>query len=72
MLDKIRQYTFPHLIGLLLMIAGWLISVINVGLDKFGSSAIITQYTIGGLITIIIGAYFPEIWIGISNKFSKK
>jgi len=58
----------PHLLGLILMVAGWYISIVNVGLDRFTSTSLITNWTLLGLGMILLGAYIPEI----SRKFSKE
>ena len=62
----------PHAAGLILIVSGWLLSIVNVGLDKFGPSAIFTKWTGIGLLIILIGAYLPEIWIGIRDRFGKE
>jgi len=72
MLDTVKKFTLPHFVGLCFIVAGWFISIVNIGLDRFTATSIFTQWTVGGLVTIIFGAYLPEIWIGIRTKFAKK
>lgn len=80
MWQKIKTYFWAHLIGLLMISGGWLLSIVNVGLDRgvYGINAngiaqrtIFTTPTIIGWILIILGAYFPEIWIAIKNRGKK-
>lgn len=70
MLDKIKQATLPHFIGFCLLVTGWWISILNVGLDKFSPNTMFTPWTFFGLALIIIGAYLPEVWTG-SRKIAK-
>lgn len=72
MFKKIKDALIPHLFGLGLIIAGWYISILNVGLNRFQPDALFTKWTGMGLVLIIIGAYLPEIWIGIRNKFTRE
>ena len=72
MFEKFKNAIVPHIIGLLLIILGWLLCIINVGIDKFSSKSIFNFVTLSGLILIILGAYIPEVWIGIKNSISKK
>lgn len=71
MLEKLVRRIIPQAIGFGLMIIGWYISIINVGLDKFMGATIITKWTVAGLLLILIGAYLPQIWIAILNKMQK-
>lgn len=67
------KYILPHLIGFILIVAGWAVSIIDVGLDRFTRNALMTNTTYTGLGLILLGAYFPEIYIAIGKKlFSKK
>ncbi len=67
------KYILPHLIGLIFIVAGWSVSIIDVGLDRFTRNALMTNTTYTGLAMILFGAYFPEIYIAIGKKiFSKK
>ncbi|WCL50566.1 hypothetical protein [Leptospira sp. GIMC2001] len=69
----IAKYILPHLIGLVCIVSGWYVAIINVGLFKFNQErSLHTKETLAGLVLIIIGAYIPHIWIGIGNMFSKK
>jgi hypothetical protein len=72
MLEKIKIAFFPRLIGLALMCIGWYISILNVGLTRFQTDVLFSKWTLFGLTLIIIGAYLPGIWIGISEWVSKK
>ena len=72
MLDRIKSAIIPHLIGLSLMGLGWFISIVNVGLARgYQSTVLFTKETGFGLLLIILGAYFADIYIGIRDKFSK-
>ncbi|MBE7410908.1 MAG: hypothetical protein L6Q54_04330 [Leptospiraceae bacterium] len=71
MLDSIKKFTVPHFFGLCFIVTGWFVSIVNIGLDRFTANSIFTQWTVGGLVLIIVGAYLPEIWIGIRNKVAK-
>lgn len=52
----------PHLIGIGLIIIGWYISILNVGLTRFQTNILFTKWTVMGLALILIGAYLPEVW----------
>ncbi len=71
MLDKILRRLLPQGIGLALMVLGWYISIVNVGLDKFSSPTIFTKASAFGLLLILIGAYLPQVWILILNRLKK-
>ena len=71
MMDKIMRRLLPQVIGFFLMTLGWYVSIVNVGLDKFVSPTIFTKSSMTGLLLILIGAYLPQIWIAILNKFGK-
>ncbi|EMJ90734.1 hypothetical protein [Leptospira alstonii] len=71
-MNTILNYIIPHTIGLILIAIGWYISILNVGLTRFTENVLISKWTIGGLALIVIGAYLPEIWIGIRNLFKRK
>lgn len=71
MLKKITDAIIPHIAGLILIIFGWYISILNVGLSRFQTDVLFSKWTGSGLIIIVIGAYLPEIWIGVRNKVSK-
>jgi hypothetical protein len=70
-MDKILRRLIPQGIGFFLMVVGWYISIINVGLDKFMGATIVTRWTVGGLLLILIGAYLPQIWIAILNRMQR-
>ena len=69
MFNKIKNAFFPYLIGLLLMVFGWYLSILNVGLTRFQTNVLFTKWTGLGLLMILIGAYFPGIYIGIKSYF---
>jgi hypothetical protein len=52
----------PHLIGIALILIGWYISILNVGLTRFQTNILFTKWTVMGLVLILIGAYLPEVW----------
>jgi len=68
---KFTDAIIPHTVGLGLIVVGWYISILNVGLNRFQGDVLFTKWTGMGLLIIIIGAYLPEIWIGIRTKFNK-
>lgn len=70
-MDKFMRRLLPQIIGLVMMILGWYISIVNVGLDKLSSPSIFTKTSWTGMLLILIGAYLPQIWIAILNKFNK-
>lgn len=72
MLKKIIDAIIPHSVGLLLIVTGWYISILNVGLTRFQPDVLFTKWTGLGLLMIVIGAYLPWIWIGIREKFVKE
>jgi hypothetical protein len=71
MIKTITDAIIPHTIGLLLMIFGWYISILNVGLTRFQTDVLFTKWTGFGLLMIIIGAYLPWVWTGIRGKLNK-
>jgi hypothetical protein len=71
MMDKLMRRLLPQIIGLVLMVLGWYVSIVNVGLDKFTSPTIFTKASAAGLGLILVGAYLPQIWIALLNKFNK-
>ncbi|KAB2879129.1 hypothetical protein F9K33_10560 [bacterium] len=71
MLDKLIRRLLPQVIGLVMMVLGWYVSIVNVGLDKLSSPSIFTKASWTGLLMILIGAYLPQLWIAILNKFNK-
>lgn len=70
-MNTILNYIIPHAVGFIFIAIGWYISILNVGLTRFTENVLITRWTLGGLILILIGAYIPEIWIGTRNLFKK-
>ena len=52
----------PHLIGFGLIVIGWYISILNVGLTRFQTNILFTKWTVTGLVLILVGAYLPEVW----------
>jgi len=71
MMDKFLNAIIPHAVGLLLIVMGWYISILNVGLTRFQADVLFTKWTGMGLLMIVVGAYLPSIWIGIRDKFKK-
>ncbi len=69
MFDKIREAFLPYLIGFILIVFGWYISILNVGLARFQTDVLFSKWTGLGLLLILVGAYFPGIYIGIKNYF---
>ncbi|TGK01283.1 hypothetical protein EHQ53_08750 [Leptospira langatensis] len=67
-MGKILGFLFPNFIGLLLILLGWWTTIINVATLRFAGESYFNKWTYTGLILIIVGAYLPEIWIGIRNK----
>ena len=66
MLDKIKVMVIPYLIGLLLILLGWFLSIAYIGFNAIpGDSSI--NWKIPGLILILIGAYIPPIWLKIRS-----
>ncbi|HNR88607.1 MAG TPA: hypothetical protein PKM65_09740 [Spirochaetota bacterium] len=65
-----------HLIGLILLLVGWFVTIINVGMTftvgvtKF-SASMFNSGTLVGLVIIIIGAYVPMVGGIILNKLGK-
>ncbi len=71
MLEKIKGAIIPHMIGLILLVSGWFISITYVGFRRFEADILFTKTTGLGLLLIIIGAYFPDIYLGIREKRSR-
>jgi hydrogenase/urease accessory protein HupE len=71
MMDKLMRRLLPQVIGFFIMALGWYVSIVNVGLDKFTAPSIFTKSSMVGFLLILIGAYLPQIWIAILNKFNK-
>ena len=67
-MEKLKKIIIPHLIGFVLILIGWYICILNVGLDKFSDQALINNWTLFGLGLILTGAYIPNI----AGMFGKK
>ncbi|TGK17911.1 hypothetical protein EHO61_10605 [Leptospira fluminis] len=65
---KIFSYIIPNLAGLALILLGWWTTIINVATLRFAGESYFNKWTYTGLGLILVGAYLPEIWIGIRNK----
>ena len=68
MLHNLLSTLIPYSIGLILMVLGWYISILNVGLARFRENVLFTKWTLIGLILIIAGAYIPPIWNKIRGR----
>ena len=67
MIEKIKEAFFPYLVGLMLMVFGWYLSILNVGLTRFQTNVLFTKWTGLGLLMILVGAYFPGIYLAVKN-----
>jgi len=72
MIKKIKESFFPYLVGVMLIIFGWYLSILNVGLTRFQTNVLFTKWTGFGLLLILIGAYFPGIFLAVKNRYFKK
>lgn len=76
MWQKIKTYTLAHVIGLFLLVVGWFMSVaftaVYIRVDRFAPYELLNGFNIAGLVLILIGSYFPEIWIAIKNRGANK
>ncbi len=71
-MKKIIDVIIPHGAGLLIIIVGWYISLVDVGLgSKLQTTVLFTKGTGFGLLMIIFGAYLPWIWTGIRGKMNR-
>ncbi|MCZ8157591.1 MAG: hypothetical protein O9264_15825 [Leptospira sp.] len=61
-----------HLTGFGLIIGGWFICIINVGLDRGANFKLFSTPNLVGLTLILIGAYFPEITTKFFGQSSSK
>jgi hypothetical protein len=68
MWQKIKTYFIAHVIGLALLVGGWYLSIMNTSADRWQSVKFLSGANLIGIIMILIGAYFPEIWIAIKNR----
>jgi len=80
MWQKIKTYFIAHFFGFIIMVIGWALSINFIALDRgsfrFAPGGVTERSlfqtpTFIGLGLIIIGAYFPEIWIAIKNRKNK-
>ncbi len=71
MFERIKSALIPHLIGLIIIVLGWYISILNVGLNRFQPDVLFTKWTGFGLLMILVGAYLPEVYLGIKEKSKK-
>lgn len=71
MWQKIKTYFVAHVIGLALLAGGWYLSIMNTSADRWQSVKFLSGANLIGLIMILVGAYFPEIWISIKNRKAK-
>ncbi|PJZ78498.1 hypothetical protein [Leptospira neocaledonica] len=67
-MGKIIGFLLPNFVGLILILLGWWTSIINVATLRGSEYALFNTWTYTGLALIIIGAYLPEIWIGLRRK----
>ena len=70
-MDKIKNAVIPHIIGFALIFSGWYLSILNVGLTRFQTNILFTKWTGLGFALILSGAYFPEVYTFIRDKFKK-
>ncbi|TGL56556.1 hypothetical protein EHQ58_16985 [Leptospira ognonensis] len=64
---------FFHISGFGLILGGWFICVINVGLDRGATPfRFFSVPNLIGLTLILVGAYFPEIAIRFFGKSEEK
>lgn len=65
-MDKLWNVIVPNLIGFCLMIGGWYLSIVDVGvrtrIKTYQEIEYVTVLTIIGLIMILVGAYLPRVW----------
>lgn len=71
MFNKIKEAFLPYLIGFFLMVFGWYVSILNVGLTRFQADVLFTKWTGLGLLMILLGAYLPGIYLELKNFFKK-
>ncbi len=74
MWEKIRNAAVAHIIGFALLGGGWLLAVNYVGFTMrmnptmAANEVIYSGTSIVALVMILLGAYFPEIWLTIMNR----
>lgn len=71
MWQKIKTYSIAHFFGLVLVLGGWYLSIMNTSADRWQTVKYLSGANLIGLIMIILGAYFPEIWIAIKQRGQK-
>lgn len=71
MFERVKKAIFPHFIGLMMMVSGWLLSIGSVGIRRFEPDILFTRTTASGLLLILAGAYFPDIYLRIRKIFKK-
>ena len=71
-MSNMGRVVLPNVIGFGLIVLGWYISILNVGLARFQENVLFTKWTFLGLAIIIIGAYLPRIWGSISRRLGKE
>jgi len=67
-MSKIGSAVLPNLVGIGLMVFGWYLSILNVGLTRFQANVLFTKWTLLGLALILIGAYVPRVWNRIRGR----
>ena len=68
MLKQIKKTILLNLFSIGVMAIGWLVAIIDAGLDRFSSKSIFTKGTCIGFVIIIIGAYLLSVGNYIKNK----
>lgn len=61
-MEKLGTFLFGaigYLVGALLMVGGWWLSMLNISIDRYSGTDFINTWTVLGLILIFIGAYIP-------------
>lgn len=71
MLDKIKGAIIPHIIGFFVMLCGWYISIVTIGLQGYQQKILFSKETAFGFILILVGAYLPGIYMAIRDSFKK-
>jgi hypothetical protein len=75
-MEKVGSFFYgvgAFVIGGLIMVGGWWISMLNVSLDKMAPSPNFTSgWTLFGLAMIFIGAYLPFMIVGLRSRFVHK
>ncbi len=67
-MSKIGSAVLPNLVGIGLMVFGWYLSILNVGLTRFQANVLFTKWTLLGLALRLIGAYVPRVWNRIRGR----